>query len=1112
MAVQMSPVLEEVSAQSGPGIVISELRFSGPNGVSDEFIELYNASSADIEIGGWQVRVSGSQSTANALRTTIPASDKSLVRPGCYYLITFTAGPGGYSGAVTGDHTYGTGFADDGGVAVGPLSVAPFADQVGFHIRTLYFERNPIAGGFSTLNRSFERIPGGGNGHVDTNNNLADFQLIVESNPQVTHLPNPQNSSSACVVAETVVKPHAVQGSGAASPMAGVVKTVQGVVTARARDGFFIQTEVDQDDDNDFTSEGLFVFTGVGPAVPVAAQVGRVVKVTGAIEEFVPASDHGSASRTQLRLNSLTDLGAGTVPAAYVLTLADLSSTGTLGQLERLEGMRVTAPSLTAVSGTASDGVFYAVLAGEARPFRTAGVEAGYPVLPCAAGSSCNVPLFDGNPERLRVDSDGIENVNAAHLSSAAVMSNVTGPLDFGSRTYTLLPEAALAPVGGMGLENLAATPANRFTVASFNATRFGDVSEAVWAKKAALALQSSMGLPDVVALQGVDNAALTALVAESPGYTPVYVAGSDVAFLLKSRVSAVSFEPVGAPDMFAHPSLILRAVVDGGSTSLPQSLTVLVNHLEPVNGVLAKRQAQANFLADYVHGLQMNNEAFVVVGDFNAFSFNDGYVDTVGTVRGVPAPANQVAFETSSPVLPALLDLGAALAPEAQYSFVLNGNAQTHEHVLASANLASLVAGVARPRVNGDFPDVWRGDPLVPTRVSVKDPVVSYFSFPPDVDAPVFDPIAEAVTAEATGPNGAVVNFPTPTATDNLDDVVEVRCLPVSGSQFRLGDTTVTCSATDAANNPAQVSFIVTVEDTTAPVITVPEGITEEATSAAGRVVTYQAWASDAVSGTLVPSCSPVSGSQFPLGSTGVVCSARDAAGNPAQVMFAVTVADTTAPVITVPDDISEQATSPEGRVVTYSVTAHDAVSGPLVPSCSPESGSTFPIGTTDVSCMVSDAAGHVGEAHFSVSISQQSLPGRMHGAGTLGASQQRVSFSFAVGESADGTERGWLMVHLKDGSGRPRYVAGMVDDVTFSNAVGYGPGLWPESGVDTVVFSGVGYWNGRSGYHFQVTASDRGEPGVNDTFALVVTSPTGQVVESASGLLRGGNIQSLR
>ena len=68
MAVQMSPVLEKVSAQSGPGIVISELRFSGPSGVSDEFIELFNASDADINIGGWEVRVSGDAQTSNALR------------------------------------------------------------------------------------------------------------------------------------------------------------------------------------------------------------------------------------------------------------------------------------------------------------------------------------------------------------------------------------------------------------------------------------------------------------------------------------------------------------------------------------------------------------------------------------------------------------------------------------------------------------------------------------------------------------------------------------------------------------------------------------------------------------------------------------------------------------------------------------------------------------------------------------------------------------------------------------------------------------------------------------------------------------------------------------
>jgi hypothetical protein len=1040
MAVPMSPVLENLSAQSVPvpQIVISELRFSGPNpnGDSNEFIELFNAGDSEADLSGWVLRASINDSSREpASRTTLPAGTR--IQPGCYYLITHSIG---YSlGSIaSGDRTYATGFANTGGVAITlPLPSLQPVDQVAFGSGNALKELPTIVPVAELIEGSWERRPGGANGHADTNNNAADFQRI--------NLPNPQNSASPCVVIETSVKPHQVQGNGAMSPMAGAVKTVKGVVTARAVDGFFIQTEVGhQDDEEENTSNGLFVFTG--GAAPDAAQVGHLVSVTGTVEEFVPASDPGSAPRTQLsNVTSVVDNGTSAMPDAYELSSADLSAAGSLDQLERLEGMRVTAPSLTAVSGTASDGAFYAVLteqlANQLRPFREPGVEAGYPVLPCAAGP-CQVPLFDGNPERLRVDSDALEGTAAAQLSSGAVMTNVTGPLDFGSRTYTLLPEATLAPAGGMALVNAPVAPASLFTVASFNATRFGDVSEAVWAAKAALTLRSSMNLPDVVALQGADHAALQALADHvnagepSPGYQPVFVEGSDAAFLLGSRVSAETPEVVGAPDTFDRPSLLLRATVNGPSTSLPQALAVLVNHLEPVDGNLAKRHAQAEVVADAVRGLQLNNPdgAFVVVGDFNAFSFNDGYVDTVGAVRGSPAPPDLVAFASLDVVEPNLVDVTAMLAEYEQYSFVLNGNAQTHEHVLVSANLASQHAGGSRPRVNGDFPDVWRHDDSTPARVSAKDPVVAYFTFPPDVDAPVFDAGPEDVTAEAAGPDGAAVSFATPTATDNLDDVVTVTCLPVSGSVF-------------------------------------------------------------------------------PLGNSGVICSATDAAGNTAEpVGFTVTVQDTTAPSIAVPDNVSEEATSPDGRTVTFATTAADAVSGWLVVSCSPASGSIFPIGTTEVLCMASDAAGNVGEASFSVTVTRP-VPGRMHGGGTVGSGQQRVAFTFEVGESTNFVERGWLMVLVKDGAGRPRSVAGKVDEVSFSDAEGYVPGQMPPSGVDTVTFSGVGWWNGRPGYHFQVTASDRGEPGVGtDTFALVVTAPTGEVVESAAGVLRGGNIQSLR
>ena len=62
-------------------------------------------------------------------------------------------------------------------------------------------------------------------------------------------------------------------------------------------------------------------------------------------------------------------------------------------------------------------------------------------------------------------------------------------------------------------------------------------------------------------------------------------------------------------------------------------------------------------------------------------------------------------------------------------------------------------------------------------------------------------------------------------------------------------------------------------------------------------------------------------------------------------------------------------------------------------------------------------------------------------------------------------------------------------------------------------MTFAGVGYWNGRAGHRFVITASDRGEPGRgHDTFSLTVYAPGGAVVEQVGGTLRDGNIQSLR
>src|SRR5438270_546420 len=78
----------------------------------------------------------------------------------------------------------------------------------------------------------------------------------------------------------------------------------------------------------------------------------------------------------------------------------------------------------------------------------------------------------------------------------------------------------------------------------------------------------------------------------------------------------------------------------------------------------------------------------------------------------------------------------------------------------------------------------------------------------------------AAPMVVEATGPNGAVVTFPSLTATDAVDGSDPVLSAPGSGTSFGLGTATVTCTATDAHGNVTTQTFQVTVQDMTPPTI----------------------------------------------------------------------------------------------------------------------------------------------------------------------------------------------------------------------------------------------------------------------------------------------------
>jgi Tol biopolymer transport system component len=117
----------------------------------------------------------------------------------------------------------------------------------------------------------------------------------------------------------------------------------------------------------------------------------------------------------------------------------------------------------------------------------------------------------------------------------------------------------------------------------------------------------------------------------------------------------------------------------------------------------------------------------------------------------------------------------------------------------------------------DGPFEDIYVMNPdgSGQTRLTndpARDAGPSWQSVPADRTPPVVE-VPPRVTVNATGPAGAGAPF-TVTATDDVDPAPVVSCAPASGSTFPIGDTTVNCSATDAAGNvSSQKSFTIHVK-----------------------------------------------------------------------------------------------------------------------------------------------------------------------------------------------------------------------------------------------------------------------------------------------------------
>ena len=579
-----------------------------------------------------------------------------------------------------------------------------------------------------------------------------------------------------------------IQGSGLSSPHAGTTRKTTGVVTAvfPSGGGFFIQA-ANGGDGNPETSDGLFVFTGAAPAVAV----GNEVDVVGGVVEFF--------QMTELNATQVTVKTSGLAVPAPVLFDASTPSPNQpqpANEMERFEGMLVRVVNGTVSSPTNQFGEA-SVVATDHRAFREPGI--AFPGLP-------GLPIWDGNPEIFEIDTDLY--AASPHLQiPAGARVTAQGPLAFSFSDYQIWP-TALEVTGSIAIVPVRARRPGEFTVGSQNLLRLFDLVDDpdkqdetptaaeynVRLNKLSLYVRNSLGAPDVLAVQEVENIVALQDVADRIKHDDpslVYsahlmegndIGGIDVGFLVRDTVDVDSIEQVGKDTIFTFPGaadaplndrppLVLRGAhvgAGGGGAGFP--ITVINVHQRSLSGidgadgarVRAKRQAQALQLSQFIDSLQDADPGIhlVGIGDFNAFEFTDGYVDVMGQVTGKPDAAGALLPATDE-ISQDLTNQTFNMPADQRYSFVFDGTAQSLDHAITSQALDVHVRGAEHARGNADAPFAFAVDGNTALRSSDHDGTVLFLltdldadGVPDSLDACAETKIPEGVPTRKLNPN----------------------------------------------------------------------------------------------------------------------------------------------------------------------------------------------------------------------------------------------------------------------------------------------------------------------------------------------------------------------
>jgi len=577
------------------------------------------------------------------------------------------------------------------------------------------------------------------------------------------------NGSADITVTDNEVAPSIkiseIQGAEHISPLVGqTVNNVAGIVTVVRSNGFYFQDP--NPDNDDRTSEAIFVFTSSAPTV----SVGDSILVAGTVSEFRPGGNANNLTTTQITTPTIVTLSSGNaLPVATILgnggrtiptTVIDNDTTGNIETgtttfdpaqdgidfYESLEGMLVQVNNPIATSPTrnfgTSEEIWVLADNGANATGRT------------VRGGSL-ISASDFNPERIQID-DLNNALVLPEVNVGTQLSTIVGVVNYDFSNYEVLVSAAPTVVQNSTLEkevtNLTATT-DQLTIATFNVENLDPGDSATKFNDLANSIVNNLQSPDIISIEEIQD---------NNGPTNDSVVDASVTFqLLIDAIAAAGgptyeyrqINPVddtngGEPGgnirvgFLFNPNRVSFVDRPGGTST--SSTTVTNNSgvptisnspglIDPTNSAFnsSRKPLVGEFIFNgetvYVIGNHFNSKG----GDQPLFGVNQPPTLTsevqrqqqatlvknfVESILAIDPNANVVVagdlndFEFSNPVSTlesaGLTSLIETLPQNERYTYNFEGNAQTLDHILVSNNLLSKLDGYDVVHINSEFAD----------------------------------------------------------------------------------------------------------------------------------------------------------------------------------------------------------------------------------------------------------------------------------------------------------------------------------------------------------------------------------------------------------------------